>query len=163
MPFLSFAAGLQRTGCISHKLLSSLLLLKTLPLSPSVSEPWRPFGLAHPASPKAHFLLLFLGAKTRAGCPQDIFPRSSVFAPGSFVPCHLRNKRGHILTPSATHTLGRLGLWLHIADEETEAQASFHLAAHFLETPLSPAHWRGCARTSLYLPGESQFVVGLTV
>lgn len=107
VPFL-FCCWVARVWLSLHRLLSSLLLLKTLPLSPSASEPWGPFGLANPASPKAHFLLPFLGAKSWAECDQDMLPGGLFFASASFLPCH-QEGRGHTITPSLHQQLTHWG------------------------------------------------------
>lgn len=108
-PMLLCCKGL--AGCMSPQVPAFLLLLRTrwptLPALPSLGAS----GLAHPASPKAHFLVPFLGARIWTGCGQDILPSSTVLAPASLLGCHLSEGRGHTIKPALPQQLTHRGNW----------------------------------------------------
>lgn len=134
-----------------HRLPSFLLLLMIRrPLSqrfPALGAS----GLAHPASPKAHFLMSFLGARIWTGYGQDILPSSTVLAPASILGCRLSEGRGRTIKPALPQQLTHWGNWFCGSIlQMNRGSDRFSFGSLLLgEIPTSAAHWRGFARTLL--------------
>lgn len=123
----------------------------TLPRSPSDSQPWGLFGLSHPASPKAHFFVPFLGARIWTGCGQDVSPGSTVLPPDSLLGCHLSEGRGHTIKPSLPQQLTHWGNWFYssILQMKLRLRQVFIWQLSSGKSSPPPAHWRGFARILL--------------